>query len=160
MINDSDCGISLLSQPCYSVRGVTAGIIASQLFIQPLCSWEYCHTATICLDLISLSRDGAGGKERDRKRKENSRKGKQQDRERERGKMGWKIRVQEKAVWKCGTCVLPRRLINILQTALHNTSRVCGTLSTWLPRYVNCVFMPTPACVVFIYRLCLWWIAK
>lgn len=76
MINGGDCGIIHVSRPCFSVQGVIAGDNSfSIIHIAPTLYWEYCHTAAICLDLISLRRDGAEEKvreqKRDRERREN-----------------------------------------------------------------------------------------
>lgn len=49
-----DCGIIRVSQSCCSIQGVIAGDNSfSIIHIAPALYGEYCHTATICLDLIS-----------------------------------------------------------------------------------------------------------
>lgn len=54
MTDDSGCGIIRVSQPCCSVQSVIAGDNSfSIIHIAPALYGEYCHTATICLDLIS-----------------------------------------------------------------------------------------------------------
>lgn len=66
MTNDNDCGIIHVSRPCFSVQGVIAGDNSfSIIHIAPTLYWEYCHTAAICLDLISSRRDGAEEKVRE-----------------------------------------------------------------------------------------------
>lgn len=117
MTNDSGCGIIRVSQPCCSVQGVIAGDNSfSIIHIAPALYGEYCHTASICLDLISWRRDGAGGRE---KRgwsdgKENSR----TERRREMEKRGGRGKCKKKngKKQKCGSGVLPGSFVNTLQT--------------------------------------------
>lgn len=78
MINDNDCGITHVSRPCFSVQGVIAGDNSfSIIHIAPTLYWEYCHTAAICLDLISLKRERA--EEKVREWRENKREGERKE---------------------------------------------------------------------------------
>lgn len=65
MTNDGGCGIIRASQPCCTVQGVIAGDNSfSIIHIAPALYGEYCHTATICLDLISQRTEVARGREK------------------------------------------------------------------------------------------------
>lgn len=109
MINDSDCGIIHVSWPCFSVQGVIAGDNSfSIIHIAPTLYWEHCHTAAICLDLISLRRDGAEEKVRERRT--------------ERGETVKKAKVKQRK--RCFAWKLCKHSSNIVccRTLVHSTA--------------------------------------
>lgn len=143
MINDNDCGIIHVSRHCFSVQGVIAGDNSfSIIHIAPTLYWEYCHTAVICLDLISLRRESWGKSEnrRERERGENEEEKKAKVKQR-KWCFAWKLCKHSSSIVCC--------------RALPAVNR---TFPAWLPCSVDSVVVCTSAGEIFIYRLRPWWI--
>lgn len=145
MINDNACGIIHVSRPCFSVQGVIAGDNSfSIIHIAPTFYWEYCHTAAICLDLISLRRDGAEEKVREWRERE------RRDSEEEEKKAKVKHRK-----W-CFAWKLCKHSSNVV--CCRALPAVNRTFPAWLSCSVESAVVCTSAGEIFICRLGPWWI--
>lgn len=157
MTNDGGCGIIRASRPCFSVQGVIAGDNSfSIIHIAPTLCWEYCHTATICLDLISWRSDGDGAWAE--RRAAGWRAGEKKDVRRWNlgGKRGRNGKLKERKAWKSRfACKLCKHSSNsvcrrVLAECFRNSTSMISTYCVWS------VFVPTSVCEIFIYRLRLW----
>lgn len=151
MTNDGGCGIIRASRPCFSVRGVIAGDNSfSIIHIAPTLYWEYCHTATICLDLISWRSDGDGAWAERRAAGQRAAEKKDVRRWNLGGKRGRNGKLKERKAWKsrfaCKLCkhssnsVCRRALAECFRnsTSVISTYCLCLHLSVKYS-YIGCV---------------------